>query len=85
MILSGLESVIKNEYCEIFWDFPRNTGKKIQHHRSDVMVIYKKNGNVLSLTLCFHEPKKWKYDRIRQTEEKKCIKVWSIISRNFGM
>ena len=57
MTLTGLESVIKNEYCEILWDFPRNTDTEIQHHRSDVMVIYVENGNVLSLTLCFHEPK----------------------------
>ena len=55
--LKGLESVIKNEYCKILWDFPRNTDKEIQHHRSDVMVTYKENGNVLSLTLCFHELK----------------------------
>ena len=57
MTLTGLESVIKNEYCKILWDFPRNTDKEIQHHRSDVMLIYKENGNALSLTLCFHEPK----------------------------
>ena len=56
--LTGLETVIKNEYCKILWDFRRNTNKEIQHERSDVMVIYKENGNVLSLTLCFHEPKK---------------------------
>lgn len=58
--LTGLETVIKDEYCKILWDFPRNTNKEIQHDRSDVMVIYKENGNVLSLTLCFHEPKKMK-------------------------
>ena len=57
MTFTGLESVIKNEYCKILWDFSRNTDKEIQHHRSDVMVINKENGNVLSLTLCFHEPK----------------------------
>ena len=60
MILTGLESVIKNEYCKILWDFPRNTDKEIQHHRYDVMVIYKENGIVSSVTLYFREPKKIK-------------------------
>ena len=68
-VLKELESVIENDHCKILWDFPTNTDRAIQHHRPDVMVIYKGGRECLITDFPFPRVKKCNHEGIRETSE----------------
>ena len=41
------EKVLKSEGCKIFWDFPIQTDKTLEHNRSNITVIDKKSKKCL--------------------------------------